>query len=238
MNNEQRTDEWYLARKGKITASQCSELLPPQRGSGPFKQAAFSYLNTLVADIYTPDEEYIVDMYEKQRHTAASLQWGIDNEDAARERYETLTGHKVDDAPFIPLVGYEKFAGGSPDGFVNDKGHKVGIVEFKCPYNKAVHQDHYLYKDAADLKAGNIQYYMQCQMNMLCTDADWCDFVSYDPRTDVDYQICVLRLLRDDEMIDILLSQIDKGVAYIRERIRALQSMESIKGYKRALKKK
>ena len=207
MNLLQRTEEWHLKRKGMITASQVAVLMgnhrepltereleslrrenPKSRATMkevPFSQGSYTYLDGKVAEMYMPDGTYLeyVDMFGAD---SRSTRWGTDWEDEARKAYEKATGYRVEDAPFIPLKGFENFAGGSPDGIVRER---CGIVEFKCPSNPVTHMRHYLYESGEDLKEKEPEYYAQCQFNMLVVGRAYgwrvrfCDFVSYDPRT-------------------------------------------------------
>ena len=43
---------------------------------------------------------------------------------------------------------------------------------------------------------------------MACTNRDWCDFVSYDPRLPPDLQIFVMRIYRSNEYIKILETEV------------------------------
>ena len=247
MNDLQRTNDWYLLRKGMITASQISALLgnhkeqmteaeieeykkanPKSRVTTkevPFSQASFTYLDGKIAERFMTDNAFL-EYQEQFGFENAAMRWGTFWEDKARAEYEKLMGLEVEDAPFIELDGFERFAGGSPDGIV--KGTN-SIVEFKCPANPAVHLKHFLYSKPQDLKEDNDQYYAQCQYNMLCAASylgrkvEFCDFVSYDPRTSADKQIKVLRLYPDEDMQKTLLERTARAVEYEREQIKKIK---------------
>lgn len=124
-----------------------------------------------------------------ESYTNVAMQWGIDNEPAARECYEFVTGRTVDQVGFIdhPVVAN---SGASPDGLVGDDG----LVEIKCP-NTATHIEYLL--------AGVVpsDYIKQMQWQMACTGRKWCDFVSYDPRLTLNLQLFIRRLDRDEKLI-------------------------------------
>ena len=260
-NDLQRTREWYLARKGKITASECYVLLNNSKGEVPltkeeqeqfraehpraklpetkkvdvpFSTGTYTYLDDKVAEMYMPENSFIEYMDDKPTNKA--MQWGTFWEEGARNRYMEATGYEVLDSPFVPLKGHDNFAGGSPDGIV--RGFN-GIIEIKSPFNPAVHLKHFLFEKPEDLKEENLQYYVQCQYNMLCvgkqfdTDIEWCDFISYDPRTSKSKQLKVLRIPADNDMQKLLLERTELGVSYIREQIDRINKMQSIiKEYK------
>ena len=109
-----------------------------------------------------------------------------------------------------------------------------GIIEIKCPFNPAVHLKHFLFEKPEDLKEDNLQYYTQCQYNMICVErefgyhADFCDFISYDPRTSKSKQLKVLRIPADKEMQKMLLERTMLAVEYLRSQIEKINKMEAI----------
>ena len=254
-NDLQRTRDWYLARKGKITASECYVLLnnskvamteeelkvwkeqnPKSRITTkevPFSSGTYTYLDEKIAEMYMPENSFIEYMEECKFETKA-MQWGTFWEEGARNRYQEALGYEVLDAPFIQLKGYENFAGGSPDGIIRNAN---GIIEIKCPYNPAVHMRHFLFTKPEDLKEDNLQYYVQTQYNMVCVSQefdkriDFCDFISYDPRTSKSKQLKVLRIPADEEIQSLLLDRTDLAVNYLREKIDSINKMQAIISY-------
>ena len=234
MNELQRTDQWFLARKGKITAS-CFGLLmgnhkepmtddeialvkainPKSRATTkdvPFSQQSYTYLDTKVMERLMSDEDYMR-YHEMTDRPTQAMQWGTEHEADAAARYEFETGVSVEDMPYIGLHGHDDYAGGSPDGKAGD-----GIVEYKCPYNPSVHLRHLLYKTPADLLADNQDYYVQCQWNMIVTGAKWCDFVSWSNFFPSALQLKVLRIPYDEMMADELLYREALAEEYIKSR--------------------
>lgn len=251
MNDLQRTSDWYLSRKGKLTASEIYILLanhkedmteaeleqfkkdnPKSRvrtKEVPFSQGTFSYLDGKIAEQFMPDDaflEYAEDCAPRSR----AMDWGTLMEDSARVRYQNETENEVLDAPFIPLKGFDKFAGGSPDGIIRSGG----IIEIKCPFNPAVHLTHFLYEKAEDLKADNLQYYCQIQYNMICVEREtgneilFGDFVSYDPRISRSKQLKILRISKDVEVQNQLLERTKLAVEYFKEKINQINKSVKI----------
>ena len=262
-NDLQRTSDWYLARKGKITASECYVLLnnskvamteeelaewkkanPKSRVTTkevPFSSGTYTYLDEKVAELFMPENAFLEYM-EECKPSNRAMQWGTFFEDGARNTYMEATGYEVLDSPFVNLKGYEKFAGGSPDGIIrispNDhqkiESELNGIIEIKCPFNPAVHLKHFLFEKPEDLRNDNIQYYTQCQYNMMCVEnelgypIDFCDFISYDPRTSKSKQLKVIRIPADKEMQKILLERTMLAIEYLREQIGRINNMNAI----------
>ncbi len=243
---EQRSREWFLARKGKMTASEIYLLLnnhkepmteeelaafkaanPKSRVTTkevPFSDGTFTWLNRKVAEYYMPDDAFIEDNELKQVNNRA-VQHGEFWESDARERYALEMGYEVYEVGFIPLKGFEQFAGGSPDGMIRQEN---GLVEIKCAWNPEVHQDYLLFEKPEDLKEYNLQYYAQMQMNIIVTGCDFCDFVAFDPRTSQDKQLKVLRIPKDEEMCSTLLDRIALAKEYYKQRMDKLNNIQTI----------
>lgn len=219
MNDFQRTDEWYLARKGKLTASEIVNILTKGRGKDEyFGKTAITYLNDKVAERLMDDEMFIYYMNDVKKSTPA-MRWGTEYEDTAREQYELATGCKVMDCPFTPMSGYEDYVGGSPDG---RRSTLDRIIEIKCPWNPSVHIEHCKWVKPEDLKVGNPQYYAQVQHNMLITGTEMCDFISYSPLYRRGMDLHILEVPIDKEFTDNLLERIGKSVDYIKEQMQIL----------------
>lgn len=252
MSNElQRTNEWYLARKGHISASQIAVLLgnhkeqmteeeiaaarllnPKSRVTSkevPFSQGTFTYLDGKIAEYYMTDEAYL-EYLEQFSYENKAMQWGTFWEGKAREEYCLATEYNVSDAPFIELKNYEKIAGGSPDGIIDDV---TGIIEIKCPANPAIHLRHVLYEKPEDLKEDNLDYYAQCQYNMICVSMwkgvqyDFCDFISYDPRTTANKQLKILRIPADKDMQAELIIRTSLAKQYYKEQMEKIDNIST-----------
>ena len=252
MNSLQRCDEWHLLRKGKVTASEIYVLLGNHKEDMteeelakfkeenpkskvrtkevPFSTGSYTYMDGKVAEMFMPDNAYL-EYIEECKFDTKAMQWGTLFEDKARETYCNITHKEIMDAPFIPYEGYERFAGGSPDG-LNIKEN--AIIEVKCPFNPAIHLRHFLYETQEDLKNDNLQYYAQVQYNMLVSEdyfghkCEYCDFISYDPRTSVSKQLKVLRVLPDEELQNLLTERTKLAVQYMKEQVDKINNAKSI----------
>jgi putative phage-type endonuclease len=176
---EQRTTEWFAQRCGHLTASRIADMMArTQKGWGASRA---NYAAQLIAERLTGVAE--------SGFTSAAMQHGIDTEAAARAAYGFMQDVEVIEAPFV-LHPRLAWSGASPDGFVGDDG----LVEIKCP-NTATH--------ITTLRGGEIpdKYIKQMQWQMACTERDWCDFVSFDPRMPVEMQLHIQRVDRDNDLI-------------------------------------
>ena len=172
---EQRTSEWYLARKGKFTASEIYNLLTTSKKKDEtFGETALTYIKGKVSE-YLMQEDVFIEMQDLAFSNTAT-RWGEQYEPEARQLYSELTGIEVEETGFIP---YSRHSGGSPDGLWKNG---QGLIEIKCPFNPSKHIEFMMMKTQDDLKEANKQYYWQCMSNMLFAGCSYIDFVSYDPR--------------------------------------------------------
>lgn len=199
----QRSEEWHAHRCGRVTASRIGDLMATTK-SGP-SASRKNYMAELVAERLTGTTA--------GGFTNAAMQWGTDQEPAARAAYEFMHDATVDGVGFVDHPAMP-MAGCSPDGLVGADG----MVEIKCP-NTATHLDTLL-SGAIDGK-----YQKQMQFQMACAGRQWCDFVSYDPRLPPEMQLWVHRVHRDDaaiaeivQAVSGFLSELDATVTALRSR--------------------
>ena len=199
---EQRSAEWYAARLGKVTASKVADVVARTRTGYAASRA--NYMAQLVCERLTgkPTEGF----------SNAAMEWGVEQEAAARDAYSARVGELVTEVGFIdhPTI---KMAGASPDGIVG-----AGIVEIKCP-STATHIE-YLFEREPPQK-----YFYQMQWQMACTGADWCDWVSYDPRMPENLQLLVVRIPRDTDCITLLEKEVSEFLAELDVKVAKLKEM-------------
>src|SRR5262245_10675566 len=96
MQQQQHTLEWYKARLGRPTASQMWRVMA-RRKDGKISQTRASYIAELVTArrVTSSFLGYALGPF------SPALQWGIDHEDAARDRYVAETGNTVEPVGFI-----------------------------------------------------------------------------------------------------------------------------------------
>ena len=151
-NFEQRTEDWYNIRKGKMTASNAETIIANGKGLE-------TYIYNLMAEYYSSAE--------KENYINADMQRGIDLEPEARLEFEFYTNLDVQEVGFIE---HNEFIGVSPDGLIGDDG----LIEIKCP-NDSIYFKLLL---SNNIKP---EYIAQMQMQMYVTDRQYCYFVSYNP---------------------------------------------------------
>jgi len=185
---EQRTEEWFAARCGKVTASRVADIIAKIK-SGP-SASRENYLAQLVCERMTgkPAESY----------SNAAMQWGTDQEPFARAAYEAAKDVLVEEMGFAVHPTIEG-AGASPDGLVG----LFGLVEIKCP-NTATHIQTLLDQKIPE------KYIVQMQWQMCTTGRQWCDFVSFDPRMGDGLQLFIKRV----EYHPMYVAELEKEVIY------------------------
>lgn len=220
MNDFQRTDNWYLARKGMLTASEIVNIMTKGRGKDEvFGKTALTYMNDKITERFMEDDMFVYYMNDVKKSTPA-MRWGTEYEDTAREQYELAKDVKVMDCPFMRLKDFEDYVGGSPDGRLSTLDR---IIEIKCPYNPTVHIEHCKWSKPEDLKAGNPQYYAQVQLNMEITGTKICDFISYSPLFRNGLDLHILEVPYDEEFMKALMERIALAVDYIKEQEQSMR---------------
>jgi putative phage-type endonuclease len=178
----QGSDAWFQSRMGKVTASRVADVIAKTKTG--YSTSRENYMAQLVCERLTGTVA--------ESYTNAAMQWGTDNEPLARAAYEAKMDVLVDEVAMITHPRIEQ-AGASPDGLVGEDG----LVEIKCP-NTATHIDTLLTQTVPG------KYVTQMQWQMSCTDRQWCDFVSFDPRMPKELQLFIKRVQRDEDYISML----------------------------------
>ena len=199
---EQRTDEWFAARIGKVTASRVADVIAKTKSG--YGAGRANYLADLVVERLTGQKA--------QGFSNAAMEWGTEQEPHARAAYSAKTGILVEEVGFIdhPTVA---MSGASPDGFAEE-----GLIEVKCP-NTATHLEYVL----AELPP--LKYFTQMQWQMACIGRPWCDFVSFDPRLPERLQLLVVRVPRDDDYIAMLEAEVKKFLAELDDNLNKLEKV-------------
>ena len=200
---EQRTEEWFAARLGKVTASRVADVLAKIKSGESASRK--NYKMELVVQRLTNKVG--------ESFTNAAMEWGTEQEPFARMAYEAHTGTFVKEEGFVDHPTIEGF-GCSPDGIVGE-----GLIEIKCP-NTANHIETVLESKAPS------KYIPQMQCQMACTGAKWCDFVSFDPRVPEDLQLFVVRVERDQEYIDSMEVEVKQFLSEVLDLFNQLKARQ------------
>lgn len=200
---EQRTDEWFAARLGKVTASRVADVIAKTKTG--YSASRENYMADLIVERLTGQKAL--------SFSNPAMDWGTATEPAARAAYSAFTGELVEEVGFIdhPTI---PMSGASPDGLVAD-----GLVEIKCP-NTATHLETLL------TEAVPAKYITQMQWQVACTGRKWCAFVSFDPRLPEHLQLFVQPIPRDDAYIAMLEVEVTKFLAELDSKVKQLQELK------------
>jgi len=212
---EQRTDEWHQQRCGRITASRFGDVMTApktkaDREAGKLSQTAETYLLEKLAEKLTGVPVNLP--------ANAAMKWGTKWEPDALAVYQDVTGYEVQQVGFV-VSNVLQGVGCSPDGLVYEKG----MVQFKCPYNPAVHL-----KTVRSLAIPR-EYVPQVQGEMWVADREWSDFVSYDPRQPLpQLAMSIVRVERDDKLVGELERACRRFLDKLEEVLETLAGIEPV----------
>jgi len=197
---EQRSEEWFQARLGKVTASRVADILAKIKSGESASRR--NYKIQLVSERLTGEKQ--------ETYINQAMQDGIDREFYARERYVQQFG-EVEEVGFVKHPTLE--AGASPDGMVGEDG----ILEIKCPMG-STHTETLMTQDVPS------RYVPQIQFQLLVTGRKWCDFVSYNPMFPEHLQVFVKRVEADlvyqkelESEVKQFLSEVDNVINKLKE---------------------
>jgi len=197
---EQRSEEWFQARLGKVTASRVADVLAKIKSGESASRR--NYKIQLVSERLTGEKQ--------ETYINQAMQDGIDREFYARERYVQQFG-EVEEVGFVKHPTLE--AGASPDGMVGEDG----ILEIKCPMG-STHTETLMTQDVPS------RYVPQIQFQLLVTGRKWCDFVSYNPMFPKHLQVFVKRVEADpvyqkelESEVKQFLSEVDNVINKLKE---------------------
>ena len=201
---EQRTDDWFTARLGKVTASRVADVVAKTKTGVSASRG--NYMAQLIVERLTgkPVESF----------SSSAMQWGTDTEPLARAAYEMATDTMVEEIGFVEHESIP-MCGASPDGLVGDDG----LIEIKCP-NTATHIET-LINNTIDNR-----YVLQMQWQMACTDRKWCDFVSFDPRMPEALQMKIIRVNFNEMLVTDLENQVEQFLNEVQEKLEILNNLK------------
>ena len=201
---DQRTDDWFTARLGKVTASRVADVVAKTKTGVSASRG--NYMAQLIVERLTgkPVESF----------SSSAMQWGTDTEPLARAAYELATDTMVEEIGFVEHESIP-MCGASPDGLVGDDG----LIEIKCP-NTATHIET-LINNTIDNR-----YVLQMQWQMACTDRKWCDFVSFDPRMPEALQMKIIRINFNEMLVVDLENQVEQFLNEVQEKLEILNNLK------------
>ena len=201
---EQRSDQWFQSRLGRLTGSRAADALATIKSGEA--AARRDYRMQLVC-------ERLTNQLQEDGYVNAAMQRGIDLEPVAFAAYEAETGAVVRRSGFLSHNTH--MAGCSLDG---DVGEFAGILEVKCP-KSATHLGY--------IRHGTVpsKYVPQITHNLWVSGAQWCDFVSFDDRFPEALQLFRVRVERDAKAISEYEAKALAFLAEVEREVEAVRTM-------------
>lgn len=220
---EQRTKEWYLKRVGYITGSRCGVLFGKGKSGEPFSKTALSYIYQIASErtmnpIYFEDDTKFEMYREFVDNSSKAMRLGTEIEPVSRAWYQHESGNTVIEVGSLAHSTIPFFSA-SPDGIIEvDKTTgRRGCFETKSPSQNTWMQYVAEVHTADDLKRINPEYYYQTFAEMICAEAEFTDFVVFNPLQLTKGHI--VRIERDEKVIKEIENRVKFANEYISELI-------------------
>lgn len=181
---KQKTNEWLELRKGKITASEFSDLVFKK---GELTKTGISKLREIIAD------KYNLNNYTEKVFESVDIKRGNELEPKCRKEYERINNVVVEEVGFVEE---NKWLGCSPDGLVGEDG----LLECKAPNNK-----NFISYVLGDI---NEDWLWQCKLQLYITKRKWCDLCLYNENYNKKTYIKRITLSEEDiKTIEVVLNK-------------------------------
>lgn len=217
----QHTLGWYRARLGNITGSKVGDIMKSGRKKDElFGDTAKTYIYQLAAErgmnpVIVEDDDLFSDYIMQVNVSTKAMEWGNEQEDAARKLYQTITGRRIVEVGSCHHPTIKHFAS-SPDGFFYDEENRgKGCIEIKCPNQSTFMKYKDLIHDNQSLLEVKPEYFYQCMAHMMCNDASWTDFIAYCPFQQK--PIHIVRIYPDDKVFKEMEMRINEANKLINE---------------------
>jgi hypothetical protein len=191
---EQNSEEWSELRLGKFTASSFGDLF--------MKPETKTYQNAIVKVAFER-----VTGESEESYSNKWMQRGHEKEPFARENYELISFNSVENAGFWE---FNEFVGASPDAKI--VGANAGC-EFKCPSFQ-------VYNEYLQTQKLPTAYFWQVHGQLLCTG--W-DYIDYMPYSSPKLKQILIRVERDQSVLDRLEAQLEKSINEVKQLIERIK---------------
>ena len=195
--------EWLALRLGKPTASRMADIMATVKSGEPASRA--KYRTELCLEIITGKRA-------EGGFTNDAMRHGIEQEPNARRHDESISGDMIIECSFA--IHPRGLGGASPDGLIDQDG----MWEGKCP-DTSTHCEYLLDPEKLAKK-----YRYQIQWQLACTERSWCRIGSYDPRMPEGLQYVSVHVIRDNDLITQMESEVEKFMAEVYEMVAKLQA--------------
>jgi YqaJ-like viral recombinase domain len=204
----QNTPEWIAARRGRVTASRCIDIVSKTK-AGKYSASRYNYLMEKLSEHITHRAA--------EHYVTPAMETGIERQPFAQAAYEVSQDCSVDSVGIVVHPNIELFSC-SPDGLIGE----TGIAEYKCPTDR-VHLEY--------LRDGVIPADYLPQMNAelaIMPERQYVDFVSFNPNMPYGMQLFIRRLKRDDKAIAELEGEVQSFLAELAAMMQSLAACKPI----------
>jgi len=187
---EQRSEEWFEARKGRFTASQINRLLGKE-GLKKTNDSINNYAFEKAVETLHGVEEDAIISFDMQR--------GINLEPLAFALFKDIKSYNFIDVKESTFIPYGKHSGSSPDGEPSDNS----ILEIKCPK-----RNKFFKLVANGIEEIDQVYIAQMNLQMLSTGTEKGYFFNYLIEKGFEYWHEII-VQRDEKLIDLMKERIN-----------------------------
>lgn len=191
---EQRSSDWYAARRGKFTASEFADLMAGETTAG--------YLGLLQDKAWEIWSGKSIESY-----TNAAMQRGVDLEAEARDWFCFQRDVEAEEVGFLVHPTMD-FVGCSPDGLIGE----TEMVEIKCPLHRA-------HMETVRTQEVPAKYRWQVQGQLWVAERERNYYVSYNPEAP---KQAIIVVERDDKAIQQLEARAKKSWERVQEMLAQL----------------
>ena len=200
---EQRSEEWFNQRLGKITGSKFCSIMPSEKARVEWTETQYDVLLTVALERLTGIRE--------EGFKSRAMQDGTDREPECKAFFESKYWEVVEDCPFIPFGDF----GASPDGVIG--GHTA--YESKCP------KDNTHLKYLLNPQRLFEQYKWQVVGECIALGVNKAVIVSYNPNFKDKFKMCRYDYELDQADVEKLIARLESAELKIQEIISNLEAM-------------
>ena len=194
---QQRSKEWFEARRGRFTASEIHRILGKEGLKGTIGAIDSMGFEKAVESCFGIDEA--------ESFLSADMQRGVDLEPVA---FELFKERKELDFLDVEECGFYKIgenAGASPDGLIKTNGVITSVLEIKCPKHLKFFK--LVANGASEI---DFKYIAQMNMQMLATNTGECSFFNYLLFNNEEYSHEIL-VKKDDDLCELIKSRVSEA---------------------------
>lgn len=190
------------------------------KDAGLLSETASGYMMEIVASAITGED--------RVGGKSAAMERGVDKESDALDAYASTKFCTVETGRL--LLRSEGLIAATPDGFIEEDEDGPGLLEVKCPESRT-HLKTWFSRQLPE------EYLEQVHGQMWVAGRAWCDFVSFDDRFPAPMRLVVIRVFRDEELIQAMSTKVGAFEALVAEKLASVRQFlaEASPGEERAV---